>query len=257
MTLTVPVRCAAHLVSRPPQTCSQLGGTDCCSGTETCPGTTYSGSSDCSGICCSQTCQTSGGGTEVIVDNSDPGFSSNAGSDPRGWWVSSYPNPYGTDSLGTDVNLGSTATWTPNIPQQGTYEVYAWWTMGLYRAYDATYTINHAGGSDQVHVNQSASGGQWNLLGTYTFDAGTSGSVTLSDTTSGPSGPGWAVCADAIRFVLPGQTYHRADTNPQNGCIDTDEILAFISLWHYNSTGYPMSEMMEGVALWRAGTGCT
>jgi hypothetical protein len=37
-------------------TCSQLGGTDCCTSAETCPGSTYSGASDCSGTCCSQTC---------------------------------------------------------------------------------------------------------------------------------------------------------------------------------------------------------
>ncbi|MCK5642873.1 MAG: DNRLRE domain-containing protein, partial [Gammaproteobacteria bacterium] len=59
-----------------------------------------------------------------------------------------------------------------------------------------------------------------------------------------------------ITYSGSGST-HRADTNPQNGCVDTQEILAFISQWHYDSTGYPMREMMEGVTLWKAGTGCS
>jgi hypothetical protein len=42
----------------PPQTCSQLGGVECCTVGETCEGTSYSGSSDCISpdICCSQAC---------------------------------------------------------------------------------------------------------------------------------------------------------------------------------------------------------
>ena len=37
------------------QTCSAQGG-DCCTGPETCPGTNLGSYPDCSGICCSQTC---------------------------------------------------------------------------------------------------------------------------------------------------------------------------------------------------------
>ena len=56
-------------------------------------------------------------------------------------------------------------------------------------------------------------------------------------------------------LILKAPQYHRADTN-QDGCITMDEIPAFIDLWHYDSTTYPMREMMEGIALWKSGTGC-
>jgi len=39
-----------------PQTCSDLGGVDCCGSDEICLGSSYSGASDCSGTCCDQIC---------------------------------------------------------------------------------------------------------------------------------------------------------------------------------------------------------
>ena len=254
----------------------------CSAGTETCSGGSWgscvrntnpstelctnsldddcNGQTDCSDSACSShsSCQSGGGGSEVIVDNSDSGFSSSAGSDPRGWWPSSYPNPYGTDSLGSNTNFGSTATWTPNLPSTGTYEVYAWWTAGELRATDATYTINHAGGSNQVSVDQNSQGGQWNLLGTYTFNSGTSGSVVLSDA-SILTGQSDAVCADAIRWTSQGSggSIHPADNNPANGCVLGNELTAFIALWKQDSTTYPMREMMDAVGFYLAGTGCS
>jgi hypothetical protein len=40
----------------PLQSCSDLGGVECCSGSKICPGSNLGPSSDCSGICCSQGC---------------------------------------------------------------------------------------------------------------------------------------------------------------------------------------------------------
>jgi hypothetical protein len=39
-----------------PDTCAELGGLDCCTGDETCPGTSLGPSSDCEGVCCSVEC---------------------------------------------------------------------------------------------------------------------------------------------------------------------------------------------------------
>jgi hypothetical protein len=109
---------------------------------------------------------------------------------------------YGTDMNWKAAGSGSaTATWTPNIAEDGTYSVYAWWSSYKTRATNAKYTINHSGGSDVVQVSQKANGGKWNLLGTYEFVAGTSGSVVLSDDANGE------VVADAVRIVrstVPG-----------------------------------------------------
>ena len=53
-----------------------------------------------------------------------------------------------------------------------------------------------------------------------------------------------------------GQQYHRADTEIPFGCVDMQELTNFISLWHTDSTAYPMREMMEAVSLWKSGAGC-
>jgi RHS repeat-associated protein len=58
------------------------------------------------------------------------------------------------------------------------------------------YTVTHAGGTSTVVVNQRVNGGQWNLLGTYTFDGGTGYTVEMSDSPSG------TVAADAI-YIAP------------------------------------------------------
>ncbi|MHB0858288.1 MAG: golvesin C-terminal-like domain-containing protein, partial [Anaerolineae bacterium] len=78
------------------------------------------------------------------------------------------------------------------------YEVYARWWDGAYRANDVPYTIQHAGGSTTVKVDQRTNGGSWNLLGRFEFDG--RGSVTVTDAaTSGKD-----IVADAIRLVCVG-----------------------------------------------------
>jgi hypothetical protein len=75
-----------------------------------------------------------------------------------------------------------------------TFFVSAWWKASTNRATDAPYTINYDGGSVTVRVDQQNNGGVWNVLGSYPFAAGTSGSVVLSDDANG------YVIADAVRF---------------------------------------------------------
>jgi len=223
------------------QTCAQQSG-DICTTSETCPVAWLSASD--SARCCPQTCQT-GGGSEIIIDNSDSSFSTTAGSDPRGWWPSSYANPYGSGSIGSDVNQGSTATWMAGL--SGIYEVYAWWTEGLYRPNDAEYTINHATGSDTVNVNQLQNGGQWNLLGTYSFSG--SGSVVLTDASSDPGAD--AVCADAIKFVPSSCVpVHAADNNPCDEIISISELISYVESWKSGSVD--ITYLLEAVNIWKA-----
>lgn len=90
---------------------------------------------------------------------------------------------------------GNTATWTPNVAQAGSYEVYARWTSHANRATNATYTVTHASGSTAVPVDQQQNGGVWNLLGTFNLSPGTAHRVTLTDEANG------YVIADAVRLV--------------------------------------------------------
>ena len=76
-----------------------------------------------------------------------------------------------------------------------TYQVYAWWTQWPSRYTAVPYQIRDGGTLlDTVNVDQQVNGGQWNLLGTYTFTGGPS--ITVLAT------PGaWSTSADAVKFV--------------------------------------------------------
>ncbi len=125
----------------------------------------------------------------IIVDNLDPNTVVTGT-----WSQSSGPNPWEANSVYSNGG-GSTFRWLPAVPVAGVYEVYAWWTYHNNRSTTVPYRIGHAGGVDTVVVNQhdTALGGQWNLLGSYTFDAGSGGYVEVSAENGQAS-------ADAVRL---------------------------------------------------------
>ena len=127
---------------------------------------------------------------ELIVDNLD------ANTSQIGTWKnSSGANPY----MGNSVVSGNGGlfTWHPGLSVSGDYDVYAWWTYHKNRSTTVPYRIVHNGGTDMVVVNQhdSALGGQWVLLGRYSFTALVNGDVSVSSENGQAS-------ADAVRFVL-------------------------------------------------------
>ena len=75
--------------------------------------------------------------------------------------------------------------------------MYARWTAYPNRASNAKYAVTHSGGQDTVTVSQQANTGTWQLLGTYSFDAGAA-TVSLSDDAKG------YVIADAVMLGSPG-----------------------------------------------------
>ena len=131
----------------------------------------------------------------VIVDNSDSGFSILSGS----WSTGSYGSPYGTDynwaATTSSSSPTATAEWRPVLAAAGEYEVAVHFVAGANRATDAPFTIDYAGGTTTIEVNQQAHDSTWVPLGTFAFDAGTGGAVTLSND-AGPT----VVIADAVRF---------------------------------------------------------
>lgn len=133
---------------------------------------------------------------EVIVDNDDgaPGYAE------TGIWTTSVYTGYNGGTYryaATAITETATATWTPTIPADGYYGVYAWYRSGANRVPDAVYRVEHAGGVTEVQVNQERDGITWRYLGTYYFPAGTAGSVTLSNQSAYL---GQFVIADAVRF---------------------------------------------------------
>ena len=91
---------------------------------------------------------------------------------------------------------GFSATWRPDIPESGDYAVYVSYKTLPESTTDAQYTVVHKGGKTLCHVNQTMGGGTWIYLGTYPFNKGTSGYVTLSNQSQGRG----VVTADAVRF---------------------------------------------------------
>jgi hypothetical protein len=131
-----------------------------------------------------------------IVDNKDAGFTETG----SGWNESGAKDEYKGSSF-YNSNVGRTATWTPDLPVAGTYNVYGWWCYYNTRDTNALYTVNYSGGSASMRVNQQQNAGQWILLGTYDFDAGTTGNVTVTrDAASTHS----STSADAVMFEQVG-----------------------------------------------------
>ena len=92
--------------------------------------------------------------------------------------------------------------WRPEIPERGEYAVYVSYKTLSKSTSAAHYTVHHLGGSSDFIVNQKMGGGTWIYLGTFEFDKGSEGYVSL--TNESPEGykfnSGSIVTADAVRF---------------------------------------------------------
>ncbi len=111
----------------------------------------------------------------------------------EGWYAHAYVD---------GGNGGEKATYTPSIGTAGFYEVYEWHGY-LNKAQSATnvpYTITYGNGQQVTKVvNQAINQGQWNSLGRYSFPAGRTAKVVISDQANG------IVVADMIQFRYRGQ----------------------------------------------------
>ncbi|MDD5195587.1 MAG: glycosyl hydrolase family 28-related protein [Candidatus Omnitrophica bacterium] len=137
---------------------------------------------------------------DIIIDNADLAHVTIKG----GWrernsrWSGYYWNDYLDDA---NRGKGSkSVTFRPDLTPSGVYNVYIWYTSDtnswkFKQAKNALVVIDHAKGRDTIRVDQSKNSRQWFLLGTYIFNSGRNGSVTIkNDNTSR------FVIADAVRF---------------------------------------------------------
>lgn len=146
--------------------------------------------------------------TSTIIDN-DNNFNDESGtcSVLSGGWptnttlVDSWKDGSGCQThaaVGTGV-----IRWTPTIAFRGYYSVYAWWptansTFSAAAPYRIVGSAGPPGDTRWMDQQQQVNSGKWNYLGTYLFDAGTSGYVELTGTPDGK------VMADAIKFIAEG-----------------------------------------------------
>lgn len=136
-----------------------------------------------------------GGPAKVKVDNADAGFST-----VGGWSVGTTASEkYGSSYAYATGGTGSaSATFNLNAPAAGKYEICVRYPQGTNRAADAPFTVNHAGGSKTIKVNQQLTGGRWVRLGDFNLNAG-SGSVVLTNAVTDATK---VVVADAVRAQL-------------------------------------------------------
>jgi hypothetical protein len=86
------------------------------------------------------------------------------------------------------------STYTFQAERSGRQEVYLWWTQYANRS--GSVPVRIYDGSTllaTVNVDQRVNGGQWNLLGSYTF-SGVARVVVASTSKT------LTTCADAVRF---------------------------------------------------------
>jgi hypothetical protein len=153
---------------------------------------------------------------EIIMDNAN---SNTSGIEPIGNWTTTATVPgYWADDYMHDgnSNKGSMSVkFSPEITDAGEYDVFVLWTGRSYNAPSVPVTVTYAGGSDTIYIDQTSSGGEWYLLGSYNFAAGSTGNVLFSNT--GTSG---RVVVDAVRFhkdASTPDTILSIDTEDQSG----------------------------------------
>ncbi len=139
----------------------------------------------------------------MIIDNNDPGFS------VTGSWSKRYDGLeyYGSDFMAASGTSGATATWTPNIPYAGDYDVYIMWN-DEHDCTDVPYRVSYSGGTEDFLVDQTVVGGvqagDWYKLGTFSFASGSSGSIRVTASANCPQYD--SVVADAVRLVRSGES---------------------------------------------------
>ncbi|MCX7047375.1 MAG: hypothetical protein NTX50_18060 [Candidatus Sumerlaeota bacterium] len=140
---------------------------------------------------------------EIIIDNSAV-----MGFDKTGEWTSvgeSDDRHFGPDLLWAYAKSAehgaATATWTPDLPKAGQYEVSIWYGNDPNQDHDtkAPFVVRAAGKEYPFTVNLRENCGQWNKLGVFKMAKGTGNSVKTYTTENGNA------IADAVKFVYVGK----------------------------------------------------
>jgi hypothetical protein len=160
----------------------------------------------------------------IVIDDQDgaaAGFTT-TGNDWTTWGTLGY----GFDGGDTDYHYLShtvggsdrvgTASWTPDIPTAGTWEITTWFRRTDNRTDDADHFIyDGAGGVTHISLDQRGNGASgWVDLGQHWCAQGGGGcSVTLDGTDDNQSDE-----ANAVRFVLVTPDEDPPEPEPQPGC---------------------------------------
>lgn len=143
------------------------------------------------------------------------------------------PFTYGSVRMAECIPHSSKSTvtstiWRPQIPTRGKYAVYISYRSLPNSSTSAHYTVHHMGGESHFAVNQKMGGSTWIYLGTFEFNEGTEGYVTLDNRT--PEGwkytSGNVVTADAVRFGGGMGNIARGEIPDTTGVIISDPYVS-------------------------------
>jgi N-acetyl-anhydromuramyl-L-alanine amidase AmpD len=137
--------------------------------------------------------------TSIVIDSNNANNDTNQGyiEVSANWIDGTSAGYYGSGYWYASTQaISDAATFWFYLPSAGSKTIDAWWVAGTNRSATAPFIIWDAAGNKlaTVSVNQQASGGQWNALGTWSFPAGWN-KVQLSRWTT----EGSVVIADAVR----------------------------------------------------------
>ncbi|GEM_PF-1389699 len=110
-----------------------------------------------------------------FIDNGDTETSSTGN-----WGARNSVNAWQGDFSRGNQSATRTYRWSPQLGREGTYEVYVRWPSVGGRSANVPFTIAHAAGLETLTVDQTVGANQWRLLGTYTFNRGSTGYVEIS-----------------------------------------------------------------------------
>ena len=149
---------------------------------------------------------------EIIIDDPDANFAGDwsPGTLSGDKYGSTYRFAFSVTSAPT-----ATATFVPDIPTTGHYDVQVWYPQGGNRVTDAAHQITSDDGTITVLVNQTTNGGGWRtLVMGKRFAQGTNGFVRLLNHGAVADK---VTMADAVRFVFSTNQSHPPSivTTPQ------------------------------------------
>lgn len=104
-------------------------------------------------------------GQELIIDNEDEASYSTGF-----WFTFSTGNAWDGTCKYSTTSYGAKTYWNITIPEDGEYDVYAWWPIYANSARTAPFTITHISGTNVVRKDQHLGTPQWNYLATHSFD---------------------------------------------------------------------------------------
>lgn len=149
----------------------------------------------------------------AFMDNRTPGMRTSGRYSESGSWTSAgtgFADAQATYTLDDNPFLMGTARqaqcsgdqsdasvrWIPKVKERGRYAVYISYKTMPKSTSEAHYTVTHMGGTTEFIVNQRRGGSTWIYLGTFEFDKGDNGYITLDNRGK----PGNVVTADAVRI---------------------------------------------------------